>query len=108
MKVSLRISYSLSQVVGPICKYSDDLIPLTKVLLGDNCHLLNLDTDVSLTKCKYFYLITQVGGNLTSLVDPEVKMANQRVVDFIEDNFGVIVKPLHIPELKVSLRCRVK
>lgn len=88
------------QVVGPMCKHAEDLLPLTKVLLGDNIHLLHLDREVFFTKCNFYYLVTHVGGNLTSLIDPEVKMASQRVVDFIEDNFGVIVKPLHLPELK--------
>ena len=88
------------QVLGPICRYADDLVPILKVLIGDNAHLLQLDTQVFLTKCKYFYLTTSIGGNMVSPVEPEVRQANQRVVDYLEDNFGVRVIPLHIPELR--------
>lgn len=88
------------QVLGPLCRYADDLTPILKVLLGDNAHLLQLDTQVFLTKCKFFYLTTDVGGNAVSPVEPEVRLANQRVVDYLEDNFGITVMPLHIPELK--------
>lgn len=88
------------QVLGPLCRYSEDLVPMLKVLLGDNKHLLQLDQEVLLTRCRYFYLTTRVGGNLVSEVEPEVRLANQRVVDFLEDNFGVTVLPLHIPELE--------
>lgn len=88
------------QVLGSMTRHAEDLTPLLKVLLGDNQHLLQLDKEVFFTKCRFFYLTTSVGGNMVSPLDPEVRLANQRVVDFIEDNFGVIVTPLHIPELK--------
>ena len=35
-----------------------------------------------------------------SPVAPEVRLANQRVVNYLEDSFGVTVMPLHIPELE--------
>jgi len=88
------------QVLGPMSRHADDLTPLLRVLLGDNQHLLQLDKEVFFTKCRFFYLTTHVGGNMVSPVDPEVRVANQRVVNFLEDNFGVTVAPLHIPELK--------
>ena len=81
------------QVLGPICRYADDLVPILKVLIGDNAHLLQLDTQVFLTKCKFFYLTTEVGGNIVSPVAPEVRLANQRVVNYLEDSFGVTVMP---------------
>lgn len=87
------------QSLGPICRYAEDLKPLLKILLGDNGHLLQLDDPVQLSQCKFFILTTQVGGNSVSVLDPEVKLALQRVVDFLENHFGVNVHPLHLPEL---------
>ena len=68
-------------------------------MLGDNQHLLSLEAPVNLTQCKFFLLTTQVGGNSVSVLDPEVRLALQRVVDFLENHFGVTVHPLHLPEL---------
>ena len=96
------------QVLGPICRHAEDLKPILQVLVGDNAHLLQLDADVFLTKCKFFYLTSHVGGNAVSPVEPEVRHAIQRVVDYLEDNFGVTVKPLHIPELKNILSLYTK
>ena len=72
---------------------------MLSVLLGDNRHLLSLETPVQLSRCKFFLLTTQVGGNSVSLLDPEVRLALQRVVDFVENHFGVTVRPLHLAEL---------
>ena len=87
------------QTLGPITRHAEDLAPILKVLLGDNSHLLSLDKTVALSKCKFYLLTTSIGGNLTSVLDPEVKLAVQSVVDYVEDNYGVTVKPLHLPEL---------
>ena len=54
---------------------------------------------MQLSQCKFFLLTTQVGGNSVSVLDPEVRLALQRVVDFVENHFGVTVHPLHLPEL---------
>lgn len=69
------------------------------MLLGDNQHLLQLDDPVQLSQCKFFILTTHVGGNSVSVLDPEVKLALQRVIDFLENHFGVTIHPLHLPEL---------
>lgn len=87
------------QTLGPITRHAEDMAPILKVLLGDNSHLLSLDNNVALSKCKFYLLTTQIGGNLTSMLDPEVTLALQRVVDYVEDNYGVTVKSLHLPEL---------
>ena len=88
------------QVVGPLARHAEDLVPLLQLLLGDNRHLLQLDTEVFFTKCKFFYLTTDVGGSVVSCLDPEVRLAIQRVVDYLEDTYGVTVQPIHIPELR--------
>jgi len=88
------------QVLGPLCRRAEDLAPLLQVLLGDNVHLLHLDTEVYFTKCKFFYLTTDVGGAAVSLVSPEVRLGIQRVIYYLEDTFGVTVQPVHIPELR--------
>ena len=88
------------QVLGPMSRHSGDLIPLLQVLLGDNQHLMQLDSEVHFTKCNFFFLTTDVGGATVSTLEPEVRLAIQRVVDYLEDTFGITCKPLHLPELK--------
>ena len=91
--------FLLSAGTSPQSKLLQDLKPLLKILLGDNEHLLSLEAPVQLSQCKFFLLTTQVGGNSVSVLDPEVRLALQRVVDFVENHFGVTVHPLHLPEL---------
>ena len=87
------------QSLGPLTRHSEDLAPVTRVLLGLNTHLMSLDREVALSRCQYYILTTQVGGNLTSMLDPEVRLGLQSVVNYIEDFYGVRVRPLHLPEL---------
>ena len=87
------------QTLGPISRHAEDLAAILRVLLGDNSHLLSLEKTVALSRCKFYLLTTHIGGNLTSMLDPEVTLAVQSVVDYVEDNYGVTVKPLHLPEL---------
>ena len=88
------------QVLGPMSRHAVDLVPLLQVLLGDNQHLMELDTEVHFTKCKFFFLTTDVGGSTVSTLEPEVRIAIQRVVDYLEDTFGITATPLHLPELR--------
>ena len=91
------------QSLGPLTRHSEDLLPVTRVLLGVNTHLLSLDKEVALSRCQYYILTTQIGGNLTSMLDPEVRLGLQSVVNYIEDFYGVQVRPLHLPELNNCL-----
>ena len=63
------------QTLGPMSRHAGDLLPLMNILMGDNKHLLRLDADVALSKCNFYILTTQIGGHLTSMLDPEVKQA---------------------------------
>ena len=87
------------QALGPMSCHVQDISSILQVLCGDNAHLPPLDADVFLTKCRFFYLMSHVDDGAVSPVEPMVWHATQRVVDYLEYNFGVIVKPLHIPEL---------
>ena len=64
---------------------------------------MSLDREVALSRCQYYILNTQIGGNLTSMIDPEVRLGLQSVVNYIEDFYGVRVRPLHLPELDKCL-----
>ena len=87
------------QVLGPISCNAEDISSILQVLHGDKAHLPPLDADVFLTKCNFFYLSSHVGGNAVSPIEPEVRHAIHRIVDYLEDNFNVTVKLLHITEL---------
>lgn len=71
-------------VAGPITRYAKDLLPLFKVLAGPKKSLeLKLDSDVDLTKLKYYY-IDNIGDIKCTPVSSEVKCAMRKVVAHFE------------------------
>lgn len=40
---------------GPLCKKSEDLVPLLKILISPNVHRLRLDEPVNIANLKVFY-----------------------------------------------------
>ena len=34
------------QVLGPMCRFAEDLVPILKVLVGEKCEKLSLDSEV--------------------------------------------------------------
>ncbi|TRY76267.1 hypothetical protein TCAL_10151 [Tigriopus californicus] len=77
------------QVAGPMSRNVEDLVPILRVLMGSKADKLRLDQEVYLTQLKFFYVDESIGSNLVSPVAPEVRQALFRVIDFLEDNFGV-------------------
>lgn len=67
--------------VGPITRYSKDLMPIFKVLTGpENCSVLKLDEPVDLKKLRYFY-ITESGDLKVGPISSDLKNCMKKVVD---------------------------
>lgn len=92
------------QTVGPLCRHAEDLIPVFSVLLdGVARKKLRLDDDVQLSKLSFYYMDGGVGSPLVSPVEPEVKQALIRVVNYVEDTFGIQVQPVRFPLMRDAL-----
>lgn len=41
---------------GPMTRHAEDLLPLLKILVGEKCSLLKLDTPVKMKNLKVYYI----------------------------------------------------
>ncbi|CAN7999572.1 unnamed protein product [Ixodes hexagonus] len=64
---------------GPMCRYAPDLLPILRVMAGENAHKLALDIPVDLKKLKVFYLVDD--GN--KYIGRLQKKFSQAVVDAV-------------------------
>ena len=72
-------------------------------MAGENASSLSLDIPVDVTKLR-FYTMEDCGGHfLVSNVDPELKQAQQRVCQQLEEKLGVRVEAIKIEKLASSL-----
>ncbi|XP_031833199.1 fatty-acid amide hydrolase 2 [Nomia melanderi] len=87
---------------GPICRKSEDLIPLLKVLIGKKASLLQLDTPVDVKQIKIFY--QESSGDLrASKVNSEMKTALLKAVYHFKEITGSATK-IKIPGSEYSYR----
>ena len=55
---------------------------------------------VALSKLNYFYVDARgIGGPGVSRQSPEVRQALKRTVYYLEDVYGIVVKPVRFPEM---------
>jgi len=95
-----RLDYLM---VGPMCRYATDLMPIYKVLSKGCSNKLNLDKKVDLKKLKVYYIEDDGGFPLISPVHPELKTAMKKVVYHFDKAHGVKGEIVHIKELFNSL-----
>ena len=88
---------------GPMCRYCEDLLPLLKIYAGPKSAEANLDQSVDVKKLKYFYMEDDGGSILVSNVDPELKAAQNKAVEYLKNHLGVTVEKIEIHRLKYSL-----
>lgn len=70
--------------VGPMCRRAEDLLPILKVLAGDNAEQLNLDENVNIKDIKFYYQENDMGSLLVSSVHPDIKESMRKVVTHLE------------------------
>jgi len=85
--------------LGPMARHAADLAPMLKAICQISAEKLHLEDDVALSKLNYYYIDGCIGGSGVSRQSPEVRQALMRVVYYLEDVFGVIVKPVRFPQM---------
>lgn len=87
---------------GPMCKKAEDLIPLLKVLIGDNVSKLKLDSPVNLKNLNIFY--QEGSGDLrASKVNNEMRLVLTRAVEHFRELTGS-AKKIRLPGSEYSFR----
>lgn len=89
-------------VMGPLCRYADDLIPMLKAMAGPRSYELHLDENVNLSSLKVYTMHDLEYPFLTSPVDPELLMAQKQVCSFLRERFGATVEDAHMTLFRYS------
>ncbi|XP_026823822.1 fatty-acid amide hydrolase 2-B isoform X2 [Ooceraea biroi] len=89
--------------IGPMCRYAQDLPVTLKILTNKTSDLLKLDQKVDMSRIKIYYMEDDGGQHLVSPVDPEIKNAMKRVLNYFEKAHKVKATKLNVKKLKKSL-----
>ncbi|XP_071538036.1 fatty-acid amide hydrolase 2 isoform X3 [Panulirus ornatus] len=90
-------------VTGPICKYTQDLLPMLRVLAASNAHLLKLSKKVDVRNLRYFYVEDDGGSPLVTPIHSELRAAQRKVVLHLEKAYGIKAKKISLTKLKAAL-----
>lgn len=89
--------------IGPMCRFARDMAPALKVLADKKADLLKLDEKVDISKLKFYYMEDDGGQFLLSPVDPEIKDAMRKVVQYLEKAHNVKPTKIHVKKLRKSI-----
>ena len=79
--------------ISVVARYCEDLQAILKVLVGkEKTDLLSLGQEVYLTRLTFFYLDHGFESLLVSPIEPEQKQALFKVLDYLENYYGIAVK----------------
>lgn len=88
---------------GPLCRYMEDILPMLKVMTASN-NQADLDQKIDMSKVKVYNVVDDGGSILLSSVDPELKAAQAKVMEYLQTTVGVAsVETVSIPKLRYSL-----
>lgn len=89
--------------VGPMCRRAEDLLPILKVLAGNNAKLLNLDEKVDVKDINFFYQEDDMGSMFVSSVHPDIKDNMKKVVAHLEQAHKIKAVKLENKRFKKSI-----
>jgi len=82
-------------VMGPLCRYAEDLVPMLKAMAGPRAYELHLDEEVDLSSLKVYTLDLEYPF-LTSPVDPELLNSLEQVSIFLRERFDTTVQDAYL------------
>ncbi|XP_068753196.1 fatty-acid amide hydrolase 2-A-like [Montipora capricornis] len=90
-------------VVGPMCRYADDLVPMLKAMAGPKAYELGLDEKVDLSHLKVYTVHESHFPLLTSsLANSELMERQTQVCSFLQERFGATVRDAPIESFQYS------
>ncbi|XP_023216872.1 fatty-acid amide hydrolase 2-like [Centruroides sculpturatus] len=88
--------------LGPMCRYANDLLPMLKVLSGENSTKLTLEEKVNISKLKIYYMENDGGNPLSSPVNSELVNAQKQVLKHFEEKYNIKPIKVNIRKMKLS------
>ncbi|XP_071955028.1 fatty-acid amide hydrolase 2-A-like [Antedon mediterranea] len=88
---------------GPMCRYAEDLEPLLRIMAEEeNIKHLDLGKSVNIKKLRFFSI--EDGGEeyLVSRLNPQLKQAQENVINYLESEYGVEVSRIKPHRFKYS------
>ncbi|KAI5642150.1 amidase domain-containing protein [Phthorimaea operculella] len=87
--------------IGPMVRHAVDLKPLLKIISGENSAKLNLDKPVDIKNLKVYYQFSN-GAPLVDPVDPDIRTAMKKVVEYLNVQHKIQAEEKKIPLLTRS------
>ncbi|KAF2897334.1 hypothetical protein ILUMI_08829 [Ignelater luminosus] len=84
---------------GTITKYSEDIIPFLKVLLGQNVEKLTLDKPINVKEIEVFYEF-DYGDPKISPLGKEMRNAIQKTINYFMQNSALSPQKLNLPNIR--------
>lgn len=95
-------SQRFANTIGPMSRYSRDLLPTLKILTK-NCKTdLKLDEPVDLKKLKYYYM-EEASSSYVTPVDNEIKKAIKKIAQHMERTHKATVESVNITRLRKAI-----
>lgn len=85
-------------VIGPMCRYASDLLPMMKILTKHPS--LRLDSQVDLAKLKIYYMEDEGGHPFQTPVVPEIRASMRRALKHFEETYDIQPQEVAFPEMK--------
>lgn len=89
--------------LGPMSRFASDLLPMLKIMSGQNAELLALDDPVDLTRLNFFYQEDNGGSDFVSPVDEDIRIGMRRVIEHLRKVTNVQPQRVQIAGLKRSI-----
>ena len=90
-------------VIGPLCRYADDLVPMLIAMAGPNAYELGLDEKVDLSNLRVYTVHESHFPLLTSSpLNPELMERQRQVCNFLERRFSASVEDAGIKSFQYS------
>ncbi|XP_070156051.1 fatty-acid amide hydrolase 2 [Polyergus mexicanus] len=89
--------------IGPMCRYAQDITLILKILADKNADLLKLNQKVDISQIKIYYMEDDGGQYLISPVDPEIKDAMRRILNYFEKAHKIKATKLSVKKLKKGI-----
>ncbi|KAL6448125.1 hypothetical protein ACFW04_000268 [Cataglyphis niger] len=86
--------------IGPMCRYAQDITLILKILADKNADLLKLNQKVDISQIKIYYMEDDGGQYLISPVDPEIKDAMKKTLNYFEKAHKIKATKLSIKKFK--------
>lgn len=86
-----------------MCRHAEDLLPLLKIIAGENAKKLNLDEKVDIKKLRYFYQEHDQGNPFVTPVHPEIKEKLRNIVKYFDEAHNLKIEKLEIKRFRKSL-----